>query len=93
MLQRRQQHDAAQAFVEWQLCVAAKHNLRSLGARLAEQTRLNALKLCFGAWREECEQQQTTQASEDGCMSVAALEGAPVLLKEKKRQVYAFQRS
>ncbi|DBB13037.1 TPA: hypothetical protein ACH3X3_005771 [Trebouxia sp. C0006] len=61
MLQRRQQHSMAHAFAEWQLYVAAKYNLRSIGARLAQQTRLNALKLCFGAWREECEQQQTSR--------------------------------
>ncbi len=61
MLQRRQQHSTAQAFLDWQLYVAAKHNLRSIGARLAQQTRLNALKLCFEAWREECEQQQTSR--------------------------------
>ena len=61
MLQRHQQHSMAQAFVEWQLYVAARNQVRSIGARLAQQTRLNALKLCVEAWREECEQQQTSR--------------------------------
>jgi hypothetical protein len=61
MLQRRQQHNMAQAFAGWQLYVATKHNLRSISARLAQQTRLNALKLCFGMWREECKQQQASR--------------------------------
>jgi len=61
MLQRRQQHNMAQAFAGWQLYVEAKHNLRSISARLAQQTRLNALKLCFGMWREECKQQQASR--------------------------------
>ena len=58
MLQRRQQHSTAQAFVEWQLYVAARNYLRSIGARLAHQIRLNGLKLCFGAWWQEGQQQQ-----------------------------------
>ena len=58
MLQRRQQHSMAQAFDEWQLYVAAKHSLRSIGARLAEQTRLNILEYHLAAWWQECQQQQ-----------------------------------
>ncbi len=61
MLQRRQQHNMAKVFVGWQLYVAARNDLRSIGARLAHQMRLNALKLCFGAWREECQQQQASR--------------------------------
>ena len=58
MLQRRQQHSMAQAFDEWQLYVTARNNLRSIGARLAEQTRLNVLEYHLAAWWQECQQQQ-----------------------------------
>ncbi len=58
MLQRRQQHSVAQAFDEWQLYVAARNKLRSIGARLAEQTRLNVLEYHLAAWWQECQQQQ-----------------------------------
>ncbi len=58
MLQRRQQHSTAQAFVEWQLCAAAKHNLRSIAARLTEQIRLNVLEYHLAAWWQQCQQQQ-----------------------------------
>ncbi len=58
MLQRRQQHSTAQVFAEWQLYVAARNDLRSIGVRLAQQIRLNALKLCLAAWWQECQQQQ-----------------------------------
>ena len=58
MLQRRQQHSMAQAFAEWQLYVAARNDLRSIGARLAHQIRLNALKHHLAAWWQECQQQQ-----------------------------------
>jgi hypothetical protein len=58
MLQRRQQHYTAQAFDEWQLYVAARKHLRSIGARLAEQTRLNVLEYHLAAWWQECQQQQ-----------------------------------
>ena len=47
MLQRRQQHSTAQAFAEWQLYVTARNDLRSIGARLAEQTKLNSLNSAF----------------------------------------------
>ncbi len=58
MLQHRQQQNMAQAFVEWQLYVAARNDLRSIGARLAHQIRLNALKHHLAAWWQECQQQQ-----------------------------------
>jgi len=58
MLQRRQQHSMAQAFAEWQLYVAARNDLRSIGARLAEQIRLNVLEHHLAAWWQECQQQQ-----------------------------------
>ncbi len=61
MLQRRQQHSTAQAFAEWQLYVTARNDLRSIGARLAEQTKLNSLKLCFCEWWQQCEQQQASR--------------------------------
>ncbi len=58
MLQHRQQHSMAQAFANWQLYLAARNELRSIGARLAQQTRLNALKHHLAAWWQECQQQQ-----------------------------------
>ncbi|KAA6423426.1 MAG: hypothetical protein FRX49_06487 [Trebouxia sp. A1-2] len=61
LLQRHQQHSMAQAFVEWQLYFAAKNDLRSIGARLAQQTTFNTLKLCFGARWQECHQQQASR--------------------------------
>ncbi|KAL0029905.1 hypothetical protein WJX77_006762 [Trebouxia sp. C0004] len=61
MLQRRQQHDTAQAFASWQLYLAARNEVRSIGARLAQQTRLNTLKHHLAAWWQECQQQQASR--------------------------------
>ncbi len=52
------QHSTAQAFAEWQLYVAARNDMRSISARLAEQIRLNTLKHHLAAWWQECQQQQ-----------------------------------